>query len=98
MAYVLAWRFTAAAGREEAFRAAYAGDGPWAALFGHADGYLGTELLAAADGRTFLTLDRWASETAFSAFKERFGAEYAALDRECEGLTAAEESLGAYTG
>lgn len=93
--YVAIWRFLPAAGREAEFVRAYAADGTWAALFARADGYVGTELLAASDGSgEYLTIDRWRSVGEYGAFRTRFAAEYAALDRTCESLTARETEVG----
>lgn len=95
--FVIVWQFRAAAGRRDDFMAAYGPDGDWAALFRRETGYLGTELWAdAGDPDLFLVLDRWARDTDFAAFKERFGAEYADLDRACLELTAEETLIGRY--
>lgn len=94
---VILWQFRAATGRRGDFIAAYGPDGDWAALFRRAPGYGGTELWEdAEDPDLFLVLDRWKSATDFAAFKERFGAEYAELDRACLALTAEERALGRY--
>jgi heme-degrading monooxygenase HmoA len=95
--HVLVWRFRPRVVAEAEFRKAYAADGSWARLFAQAPGFIGTELMAAADGSgDFLTLDRWRSAADHAAFKRDFAQAYAALDRECEALTAVETSLGAF--
>lgn len=95
--YVLAWQFVVKPGAVEAFRAAYGPAGDWAALFGSAEGYHGTELLRdERDPTRFVTLDRWASRDAWKAFRRRFAAEYAALDARCDALTSSETPLGAF--
>lgn len=97
MAYVLIWEFHAPAMRVAQFEQAYGPEGPWAKLFGRADGYLGTELLRSEDqpGR-YLTIDRWESETAFEMFKRLYGAEYLALDKSLEGIAVVETRIGAF--
>ncbi|HVT79403.1 MAG TPA: antibiotic biosynthesis monooxygenase, partial [Phycisphaerae bacterium] len=61
-------------------------------------GYLGTELLrdAYVPG-LYLTIDRWASEDAFRAFRKDQDAAYEQLDRACDALTQRETRIGAYT-
>ena len=44
----------------------------------------------------YVTLDRWRSDADFQAFLARFGAQYAALDKTCDALTAEETDLGQY--
>jgi len=44
-----------------------------------------------------LTIDRWDGEDAYERFRAARRAEYEALDREMEGLTASETRLGAFT-
>ena len=93
--FVRLWRFRAPADRVAAFRSAYAADGAWARLFGKAAGFLGTELLrSATDPEIFVTVDRWETRGAWTAFLERHGEAYRALDRELEGLTSEERDLG----
>lgn len=97
MAVAYLWSFEVAPGRERDFERIYGPDGDWARLFARAPGYLGTELLqdALRAGR-YLTIDRWASGSAFESFKQEWKAEYAALDRACEALTLSETPLGAF--
>ena len=96
--HILLWQFTANPHRLPDFLAAYNPTGAWAQLFALAEGYLGTELLAATDHlHRFLTLDRWSTPAHYQAFRTRFAQQYAALDAQCEHLTADEISLGAFT-
>ena len=44
----------------------------------------------------YLTIDRWASATAFEDFKRSFAAEYQALDAQLEGLASTEVCVGAF--
>ena len=97
MTHVRIWRFLPAAGREQEFAAAYAGDGPWARLFNQADGFIGTALLAPDQlGGPWLTLDRWRSRAAFERFQADHGDAYRALDVELDGLTVDETFVGAF--
>jgi O-acetyl-ADP-ribose deacetylase (regulator of RNase III) len=90
------WHFRPAEGRDAAFREAYGPGGPWVALFRRAEGYVGTELAPLHDPPGwYRTTDRWASEAAHRAFRERHAAEYAALDAACAVLTAAERLVAA---
>jgi heme-degrading monooxygenase HmoA len=95
--FVHVWEFLVDDARRIEFERHYGPRGSWAALFGRAPGYLGTELLRdeATAGR-YLTLDRWRSAAAYRAFREQSAAEYAALDLECEALTRAERALGSF--
>lgn len=95
--FVRIWLFRARPDKAAEFRAAYGSPGAWASLFRRAPGYLGTELLeSTTDPTTYLTVDRWESAEAWAAFLRAWPEEYAALDRRCESLTAAEEEVGAF--
>ena len=43
-----------------------------------------------------MTIDRWRSRADFEAFKRDFGADYAALDRQLEGIADSETRIGAF--
>lgn len=91
------WSFEVAPGRTGDFESLYGPDGAWARLFARAPGYQGTELLrdTLRPGR-YITIDRWTSAAAFTAFQREWKAEYEALDRAGAALTAAETPLGAF--
>lgn len=95
--YTILWEFRVPPDRRAAYEAAYGPDGPWALLFGQAPGFAGVELLRCAEqaGR-HVTVDRWRSRADFEAFKRDFGADYAALDRQLEGLADSETRIGAF--
>jgi heme-degrading monooxygenase HmoA len=96
--FVVVWQFEVAEENVAAFEAAYGPDGPWTQLFRRSPNYLGTELLQDAYlPGAFLTIDRWASEADFRAFRRQHDAEYETLDRECGALTQRELRVGAYT-
>jgi heme-degrading monooxygenase HmoA len=96
--FVVIWQFEIAEDKIAGFEAAYAPGGGWAQLFRRSPNYLGTELLrdAYVPGR-YLTIDRWASEDDFRAFRKDHDQEYETLDRACDPLTTSETRVGAYT-
>jgi len=95
--YVIVWKFRPQPGREVEFERAYGPAGDWGTLFRGAPGYVGTDLFRAADGSgQYLTVDRWESRAAYEAFRVARRAEYEAMDRACEALTASEERVGDY--
>ena len=96
--FVVVWQFEIAEEKVPAFEAAYGPEGAWAKLFRTSPDYLGTELLRDAYiPGSYLTIDRWASEEAFRAFRKDHDADYEALDRACDALTSRETRIGAYT-
>ena len=95
--YATIWEFTVLPARQADFESQYGAGGRWEVLFRQAPGYLGTELLRdRMDPLRYLTIDRWENAEAYRDFRRRFAAEYERLDREFEGLTAREASLGEY--
>jgi heme-degrading monooxygenase HmoA len=96
--FVVVWQFEIAEDKIAAFEAAYSPDGAWATLFRTSPDYRGTELLRDAYiPGAYLTIDRWASEDAFRAFRKDHDADYETLDRSCDSLTSRETRIGAYT-
>ena len=96
--FVVVWQFEIAEDKISGFEAAYGSDGAWAKLFRTSPSYLGTELLRDAYiPGAYLTIDRWSSEADFRAFRKEHDAEYEALDRTSDSLTARETRIGAYT-
>jgi heme-degrading monooxygenase HmoA len=97
MTHLRIWKFRPPTGREEEFALAYGAEGAWAALFGKALGYLGTELYGPSEpGGWWLTIDRWSSAADFEAFSQTHGEAYRALDAELEGAAGDEEFAGAF--
>ena len=96
--FVVVWQFEIAEDKIAGFESAYGPEGSWAQLFRRSPNYLGTELLrdAYVAGR-YLTVDRWASEDDFRAFRKDHDHEYEKLDRACDALTEREVRVGAYT-
>ena len=96
--FVVVWQFEIAEEKVPAFEAAYGPEGVWAKLFRTSPDYLGTELLRDAYiPGSYLTIDRWASEEAFRAFRKERDHEYESLDRACDSLTSRETRIGVYT-
>ncbi|MGA2559455.1 MAG: antibiotic biosynthesis monooxygenase [Terracidiphilus sp.] len=96
--FVVVWQFEIAEEKVPAFEKAYGPAGTWAELFGSSPRYLGTELLRDAYiPGLYLTIDRWASEDDFRAFRKDHDAEYESLDRASDPLTSRETRIGAYT-
>ena len=96
--FVVVWQFEIAEEKIPAFEAAYGPEGVWAKLFRTSPDYLGTELLRDAYiPGSYLTIDRWASEEAFRAFRKDHDADYETVDRACDALTTSETRIGAYT-
>jgi heme-degrading monooxygenase HmoA len=95
--HVILWEFRVPAARQAAFETAYGPKGDWARLFAQGAGFIAVELLRCTEeeGR-YVTVDRWGSRADFDAFKRDFSAEYAALDRQLEGLAEAETRIGAF--
>ena len=97
MTHLRIWKFRPPEDRAHEFAIAYGADGVWAALFGKAQGYLGTTLYRPGEpGGWWLTVDRWSSAADFEAFGESFDEQYRALDRELEGVAGEEEFVGAF--
>jgi heme-degrading monooxygenase HmoA len=96
--FVVVWHFEIAEEKVAGFEAAYGPEGAWAQLFRTSPSYLGTELLRDAYiPGSYLTIDRWASEEDFRAFRKDHDQEYEVLDRACDDLTSRETRIGAYT-
>jgi heme-degrading monooxygenase HmoA len=94
--FAILWRYQVADEHRDQFERAYAPAGDWARLFGTADGYIRTDLMA-ADGGQYVTIDYWRSEEDFHAFQAQSGAEYMALDERCGAWTLSEERIGEFT-
>ena len=95
--YIVIWRYRVDPAQQAKFVKAYGPKGDWARFFGGAKDYLGTELLA-DDERPgeYVTIDRWESEEAYSAFLSEHEADYDRLDRRFDALTVSEQRIGAY--
>ena len=96
--YIIIWEFEVAPERAAEFRSIYSPRGEWAQLFMKAPGYLGTQLLYSIEfPDRFITIDRWSSQGDFESFRQLWSVQYAALDLRCEGLTASERRIGAFS-
>lgn len=95
--YVILWEFHVRSGMEGQFEEVYGPEGNWAAFFRKGEGYLRTELFRDAEHKhRYVIMDVWVSEAAFESFREKWLAEYKALDKTFEGLTEREHRLGAF--
>jgi len=92
--FVRVWEYDVVPASTEEFERAYGGAGAWAQLFSRADGFVGTELFRSVEtpGR-YLTVDRFASEATWQAFRRDHAADYEELDGECAGLTVTQSEL-----
>jgi heme-degrading monooxygenase HmoA len=95
--FVILWQFQVNSGLEKEFEKVYGPEGAWSALFRASPAYLGTRLLRdTSHPDLYYTLDFWASQHSFDAFRGENAAAYAALDRRCEPLTENEAHLGSF--
>jgi len=91
------WEFRVRKGMKAEFERRYSTAGSWARLFAKSEGYQGTTLMRATkDPGRYLVTDAWRDAESLAAFKQAHGAEYDALDKECEALTEAEVYLGTF--
>ena len=81
---------------ETRFERVYGPHGDWVQLFAQDGAYIKTELVHESNSASYLTLDFWASEAAYDAFRKQHGAEYRALDLKCEGMTENEQEIGRF--
>lgn len=91
------WEFRVAEEYRADFERCYGPDGEWAQLFALSPEFRGTTLLRdpLVAGR-YLTIDRWSEAEAIARFKEKYEAEYKALDLRCESLTEYEMKIGTF--
>jgi len=91
------WEYRVASRHVEEFKRHYGAEGSWVELFRRAQGYADTRLLRDRDDpERFVTIDTWVSAAAYAAFRERFAAEFEALDSACGALTLEETHLGVF--
>jgi heme-degrading monooxygenase HmoA len=96
MIYIV-WHFTAKPARIADFERHYGSEGSWAQLFHRSPGYKGTTLLRdSTSTNKYLLWDCWDSLASFEQFKQDHGADYAALDKQCEALTEEETKVGVF--
>ena len=96
MIYIV-WRFTAKPDRVAEFERHYNSEGSWAQLFRRSLAFRGTTMLRdSASPNRYLLWDCWDSLADFDRFTRDYGADYAALDKQCEQLTEEETKLGVF--
>lgn len=95
--FVYIWVYDVLPEKVEDFRRLYGPNGRWVALFRQASGYLDTQLLhdRTRDNR-FVTIDRWESHQAVTAFRAKFADEFDRLDELGAQMTADEALLGEF--
>lgn len=97
MAYVIVWEFRVRPGMEKRFAEAYGSHGEWVRLFQQDPAYIRTELMRDMhEPSRYLTLDFWASEAAYEAFRENRKDEYKGIDAKYEEMTEAEREVGRF--
>lgn len=95
--FVYLWVYRVSPERLDEFLELYGPEGSWAALFRQAPGYLDTQLLRDRnESSRYITIDRWESKHAFTAFRESFAREFENLDRLGGQLTDEETPLGEF--
>lgn len=93
--YCYVWEFVVRPERLRDFETAYGAEGDWAQLFRRDPAYVRTLLLKDRESPTrFVTVDFWSSPKACMAFRERFAAEFEALDSRFEEWTLRETHMG----
>jgi heme-degrading monooxygenase HmoA len=95
--FVILWEFQVKSGFEDEFVNIYGAGGDWARLFHGSIAYKGTRLARDLNRDAwFYTIDIWETRQDFEHFREARAAEYAELDRRCDGLTAKENFIGSF--
>ena len=95
--FVVIWQFEVTEENQRGFEAAYGPEGEWAQLFRSSPITVGPNCCATPMFRTYVTIDRWASEDAFRAFRKEHDA---GLREDGPSLRRAhrqETRIGAYT-
>lgn len=96
--YCYIWEYEVRPEHLRAFEHAYGSQGGWARLFRRDPGYVRTDLLRNCHSATrFMTVDVWTNREAYLAFRERFKAEFQAMDLACEALTLREIHIGDFS-
>jgi hypothetical protein len=93
--YCYVWSYVVRPEHLLAFQIAYGPDGDWCQFFRRDPEYIRTNFLGDLDNPTrFMTIDFWTSREACLSFRERFGSEFEALDKNFGQLTVEEVYLG----
>ena len=91
---VRVWEYDVPETSRAEFERTYGAAGDWVKLFSSSDGFRGTELFESlSDPGRYLTVDRFADESAWRAFLTEHGDAYARLDAATKGLTTDECEL-----
>jgi [ribosomal protein S18]-alanine N-acetyltransferase len=93
--FIIVWEFRPQPEKRREFEEAYGPEGIWAQFFRQGEGYIRTELhVDPKSPERYFTLDFWESPAGFEDFKQKYPAEYRAIDAKCESLTTEEKFLG----
>jgi heme-degrading monooxygenase HmoA len=91
---VRVWEYEIVAASTAEFEAAYGADGAWARLFGSAPGFMSSALYRSVDADDrYITVDLFASETAWRHFLRDHVDAYQQLDARTARLTLREREL-----
>lgn len=94
---VIVWTYVVKAEYARQFEETYGDNGKWAQLFRHSDEYLNTVFCQDVNHPyRYSTFDYWTTAEAFKAFREKWQAEYFALDQFCAGWTLEENYVGTF--
>jgi len=95
--YCYIWSFTVRPEFMKEFQAAYGPEGDWARFFASDPEYIRTDLLADRENpASFLTIDFWSIYEACLSFRERFSAQFEALDKSFERFMLEEVQIGSF--
>lgn len=95
--YCYIWSFTVRPEFMKEFQAAYGPEGDWARFFASDPEYIRTDLLADRENPArFLTIDFWSTYEACLSFRERFSAQFEALDKSFERFMLEEVQIGSF--
>jgi heme-degrading monooxygenase HmoA len=95
--HIRMWELQARPGLEKEFERIYGPDGDWVHLFRKSKAFLRTELYRDVETKgRYITVDYFASQTAFQEFLKEFREQYDELDRRGEAVCASEQRIGSF--
>jgi len=95
--YCYIWSFSVRPECVSEFQTAYGPEGDWARFFRTDPAYIRTHLLSDRERpNRFVTMDFWSSQEGWASFRERFAAQFEALDRSFERFTIEEVHVGSF--
>ena len=88
------WELKVKFKEREKFEAFYDPKGEWVKFFSRARGYQGTEVLESGEGdNTFLVIDEWESEEAFSEYVKSHKADYNLLEEKAKAASRTKKRI-----